>query len=215
MRELAEALQGMVAMRPHRRCFERFAESLSPDESAAVRRWLNMEYQIIQAFQMDGSVPEGYSYQKAKALECHFSRALAKAVFCTETVFRGLSAGGDWEVRPGSMDFLSRLIHGPEEISFSTHDSASLSEGIGRGHCYIDPEDQPRRLSVLLRVQPRTARYLAPFRHKAKDEEEVVLLKGARYRRTGSRRLPDPKPDLAYWQVDLVEKANDGKPCIK
>jgi hypothetical protein len=202
-------------MRPHKRCFERFAESLSPEESAVVRYWLNMGYQIIQAFQMDGSVPEGYSYQQVKALERHFSSALAKAVVCTETVFRGLSAGGHWEVRPGSMDFLSRLIHGPQEISFPTHDSASLSEEIGRGHCYIDPEDQPRRLSVLLRVRPQTARYLAPFRHQAKDEEEVVLLKGARYRRTGSRRLLDPKSDLEYWQVDLVEEADDGKPPWK
>jgi hypothetical protein len=202
-------------MRPHKKCFENFAESLTPEESAVVRFWLNMGYQIIQAFQMDGSVPKGHSSQHMEPLERQFSSALAKAVVCTETVFRGLSAGGAWEVRPGSMVFLSRLIHSPQGISFPSHDSASLLEEIGRGHCYIDPEDEERRLAVLLRVQPRTARYLAPFTHKAKDEEEVVLLKGARYRRTSSRRLPDPKPGLEYWEVDLVEEADDGKLPMK
>ena len=38
------------------------------------------------------------------------------------------------------------------------------------------------------------------------DEWEVVLLKGTPYRRVSTRRLSDPKKDLEYWEVDLVER---------
>jgi hypothetical protein len=190
-------------MRPHRRCFERFAESLTLEERAAVLQWLNVGYDIIRSFQSGGVIPEYLSFQQVEALERHFSSALSKAVICTELVFRGLSAGS-W--RPEHIEFLRSLTHGPEEITLTSHDSATLSEEIGRDWCRIGPDDEERHLSVFLRIQPRTARYLAPFRHQPKDEGEVVLLKGTRYQRTSSRRLPDPKPGLEYWEVDLVEK---------
>ena len=198
-------------MRPHSRCFDRFKERLLPEECSAVKGWLNnISHEIIRDFQIDGSVPHGRTFQQIEAFERHFSSALAKAVVCKETVFRGLSAGGCFfDAGTGSMNFLRCLIDGPEEIIFPSHASASLSEEIGRGHCHIDPEDQPRRLSVLLRIQPRTARYLAPYTHKPKDEEEVVILKGTPYRRTNRRRLPDPKPGLEYWEVELVEEGGD------
>jgi hypothetical protein len=191
-------------MRPHRTCFEKFAESLTLEESAAVRQWLNVGYDIIRGFQSEGGIPEHLSFQQVEALERYFSNALSKAVVCTEMVFRGLSIG-NW--RPERIEFLRGLIHGPEEITFPSHDSATLSEEIGRDWCRIGRDDEERHLSVFLRVQPRTARYLVPFKHLAKDEEEVVLLKGARYRRISRRRLPDPKLGLEYWEVDLIEES--------
>ena len=203
---LPEALQGVVAMRPHRRCFEKFAESLTPEERAAVCQWLNVTYDIIRGFQIEGCIPEHLLPQQVEVLGRHFSAALAKAVVCTETVFRGLSAG-NW--RPKHIDFLHWLIHDPQEITFPSYDSTTLSEEIGRAYCRTGPDDEERHLSVFLRVQPLTARYLAPFKYKAKDEEEVVLLKGARYKRTNSQRLTDPKLGLEYWEVDLVEEGRE------
>jgi hypothetical protein len=167
-------------MRPHRTCFEKFAESLTREERTAVYQWLNVGYDIIRGFQNEGNISERWFLQQVEALERNFSSALSKAIVCTEMVFRGLSTG-NW--RRNRVEFLRRLIHGPEEITLTSHDSATLSEEVGRDWCQINPDDEERHLSVFLKVQPRTARYLAPFIHQAGDEEEIVLLKGTRYRR--------------------------------
>jgi hypothetical protein len=197
-------------MGPHRACFEEFAESLTPEESAAIRYWLDkMGHLFIREFQMDGTVPPGATFQQMEARERYFSQALAKAVICTKTVFRGLSAGGVTELTSDSMNFLRRLICGPEETIFPSHASASLSEEMAREFCNLDPKDEKRSLAVLLRIQPRTARYLAPFTHTTMDEKDVVLLKDTRYRRTSRRPMPDPKPELEYWEVELVEEGGD------
>jgi hypothetical protein len=191
-------------MRPPSRCFDRFKESLPPEERAAVLQWLNVGYDVIRGFQNTGDIPEYLSFQQVESLERHFSSALSKAIVCAEMVFRGLSAG-NW--RPEHIEFLRGLTHGPEEITLTSHDSATVSEDMGRCWCRTGPDDEERHLSVLLIVQPRTARYLAPFTHRAGNEEEVVLLKGTRYLRTSSRRLPDPRPGQEYWEVDLVEES--------
>jgi hypothetical protein len=70
-------------------------------------------------------------------------------IVCTEMVFRGLSTG-NW--RPERVEFLRGLIHSPEEITLTSHDSATLSEEIGRDWCRIGPDDEERHLSVFLRV---------------------------------------------------------------
>ena len=85
--------RGGDAVRPHSEYFERFAESLTPEERAAVQRWLDVAFDIIRSFQTDGSLPPESIMpgREVEALERNFSSALAKAVVCMETVFRGLS----------------------------------------------------------------------------------------------------------------------------
>jgi VIT1/CCC1 family predicted Fe2+/Mn2+ transporter len=50
-------------------------------------------------------------------------------VLCTDTAFRGLSAG-NW--RPAHIAFLRQLIEGPDEHELACHDSASAYRSIGQ-----------------------------------------------------------------------------------
>ena len=147
-------------------------------------------------------VPSNMSFEEMQGLVHSFESALSKAVVCTQIVYRGMSAG-HW--RPERIRFLRELVDGSEFITFASHDSATVSEVIGRSFCRTANEDEERDLSVLLRISPRTARFLAPFSHRACDEFEVVLLKGARYHRTAVRRLDAGRPGQEFWGVDIRE----------
>lgn len=180
--------------------FQRFAESLTPDERRAVESWLGMGYTIIRQYQRDGTVPSAYSVAHVDSVLQAFNRALEKAVICNEHAFRGLSAS---RCLPGDFEYVHSFVSGSGSIPLTSHDSATVSEELGRSFCRLDEE---KDLGVLLRIQPRTARYLRPFSHKSKDEEEVVLLKGSRYRRTAVARQADPKPGFELWEVELIEE---------
>jgi hypothetical protein len=83
-------------MRPHRTCFEKFAESLTLEERAAVRQWQNVGYDIIRGFQSEGEIPEHLSFQQVEALEHPFSSALSKASNCLGDVLDLLTRCLDW-----------------------------------------------------------------------------------------------------------------------
>jgi hypothetical protein len=179
--------------------FQQFAERLTEADRRAIKWWLDIGSLFLRQYQMDGSLPSGVSQAEMDSMEEAFSGALAKAVVCRELVFRGLSAS---RLLPPELAYVQSFIHGPSEIIISTHDSATLSEDMGRSYCRLD---EPKDLAVLLRIRTLTARYLRPLAHKAKDEKEVVLLKGTHYRRDAATRLSDPRPGLEFWEVNLIE----------
>ena len=206
MRLSADAAEtrGRTVTEPSPEDFARFADSLTRGEKAAVEAWLGMGAVVLREFQLYGSVPPQISRQEMAAVQEDFGRAMAKAVLCTQVVFRGLSAGR-W--RPEAAEYLSSVIHGRETFSIATYDSATASESIGRAFCRLEPDDEERHLAVLMLIRPMTARWLRPFVHRALDEGEVILMKGTHYRREAVRRLPNPKDGLEFWEVDLVETA--------
>jgi hypothetical protein len=134
---------------------------------------MGVGYDLIRGFQLTGAGDEA-----TRSLELAFSRALEKAVVCTEDVFRGLSAG-DW--RAEDIAYLRGVIGGPDPQTLQCHDSASYSSSIGRDYTRTGPDDEERHLAVFLTIRPRSARYLRPFKHDTKDEHEVVLLRGSQY----------------------------------
>jgi hypothetical protein len=182
---------------------QRFVAQLTAEEKKAIEWWLNVGAAVLRPYQLDGLIPANSSAAEMSALEDRLNRALAKAVVCRGIVFRGLSASV-W--RPEAMDYLGELVTGRGEIVLRSHDSATYSEQMGREWCRTEVDDDPRDLAVLLRIESLTSRHLAPFVHRHKDEQEVVLLKGSRYQRVATRRLPDPKINLTYWEVDLTEQ---------
>jgi hypothetical protein len=137
-------------------------------------------------------------------LERNFSRALEKAVVCRETVYRGLSAG-TW--CPERIAYLRELIHGPDEYTIPTHDSASTLRRVASERTYSRKEDEERNLSILLKVPPCTARYLRPLTHKHGDEAEVVLIAGTKYVKRRVVQLPNPKPELELFEICCDEVA--------
>lgn len=182
--------------------FDLFADSLTESEKSAVLKWLNVGYDLIRNYQLSGNIPQAFAKSQVAILVEDFTKALQKAVVCTQTTYRGLSAS-NW--RPESIRFLRGLVAGPECITFASHDSATICEAIGHSFCCTANEDDEKNLSVLLRISPRNARFLAPFKHHTCDEFEVVLLKGARYNRTAVRRLDAERTGQEFWGVDIRE----------
>ena len=166
-------------------CFEQFRERLTEDETIAIRMWLGGHYKRIRAYQLGWSTPSHFvnggieiadlssGIKDIAFLEKSFTSALSKAVKCTEIIFRGLWANN---IRPERIEHLRSWFEGCGEITIHSHDSASISEKIGRSWTK-GPDEKYPDLSVLLRIKPKTARYLEPFRHKTCDEFEVVTLK--------------------------------------
>lgn len=177
--------------------FKEFEQALNDSEKEAIKKWLGIWYDSIRTFQKTGN-----SDKKIIQMEQNLTSALEKAVICQKTVYRGLSAG-NW--RPESIAYIRALIEGPVIIELSSHDSASVIEKVAREFTHTNINDEERNLSVLLKIKPKTARYLAPFQHKAMNEEEVVLLRGTKYKRIKALKQPDPKPDLEYWELEFEE----------
>ncbi len=173
--------------------FKEFEKSLTKNERKAIQCWLGAFHESICCHQITrrGSAD-------VAQYEQDLGTALTKAVICQKIVYRGLSAG-NW--RPDKIKYLKELIEGPATFKLPCHGSASMEESIGRGFTFTEPNDEERNLAVLLKVQPKTARYLAPFQHKYKDEKEVVLLRGSTFRRISKKK----KPDLEFWELDIEE----------
>jgi len=185
--------------------FEVFRQSLTCEEREAIEKWQGSWDKIIRSYQIEGELPDPSiaSEEAVTDLVRNFTQAIGKALVCRGPVFRGLSAS---RYCPKCISYLRFLIAGPDELSFPSHDSASVDEQIARGFCMTEVDDMEKHLAVLLRIDSLTSRFLKPFVHKHKDEGEVVLLKGAKYRKVKTRRSPDPKNGLEYWEVDLVEQ---------
>ena len=191
--------------RPSAAEFERFAASLTQEERVAVQKWLGAHSSKLRNWQQEGVVSSEATREEVTSFETAFNAALAKALICREPLWRGLNSRIRYE---GSKEYLRSLIVGLPDIMFMVHASATLSQSIGRGHCYLEPEDQrdhAHPLAVLLLITPLTARYLWPFRHDHCDEEEVVLLQGSRYRRTRAQRVANPASAVECWEVEIVE----------
>ena len=177
--------------------FNEFEQALTDDEKNAIKAWLGVRYEAIRTYQQTG-VGDATVVQ----FERNLNTALAKAVICQKTVYRGLSAG-NW--RPDAIKYIRTILVGPETFKLPCHDSASVIESIGRAFTFTESDDEERHLAVLLKVQPKTARYLAPFQHEAKHEDEVVLLHETEYRRASAKRMSNPKPNLELWELELEE----------
>ena len=132
-------------------------------------------------------------------LERDLTSALDLAVACERVVWRGAAAS---PYADGAQAFLCGLVSS-DTISFPCHYSATVSEDMAREFLCLD--DDEKCISVLLRIEARTARYLRPFRHHALDEDEVVLLEGVRYRCTERKRNRDPNEGHEYWELSLEE----------
>ena len=135
-------------------------------------------------------------------LEHNLCAALSKAVVCRRIVYRGLS---DRFLSPDRQQYMRRLLFAPVTFTLDCYASASVLREISEGFTFTEPDDDERTLSVLLQISSQTGRYLKPFRHEAKDEGEVVLLRGSRYRRISSERKANPKPNLEYWVMQVEE----------
>ena len=174
-----------------------FEASLSDDERKAIEAWLGVWYERICMYQHSG---EGDHV--VVRLESNLRAALSKAVVCHRMIYRGLS---DRFLCPDRQQYMRRLLLGPETFTLDCHASASVLREIGEGFTFTEPDDDERTLSVLLQISSKTGRYLKPFRHGAKDEGEVVLLRGSRYRRISAERKVNPKPNLEYWVMQVEE----------
>jgi hypothetical protein len=174
-----------------------FEASLSDGERKAIEAWLGVWSESICIYQRSG---EGD--QVVVRLESNLRAALSKAVVCRRIIYRGLS---DRFLSPDRQQYMRRLLLGPEIFTLDCHASASVLREIGEGFTFTEPDDDERTLSVLLQTSSKTGRYLKPFRHGAKDEGEVVLLRGSRYRRIFAERKADPKPNLEYWVMQVEE----------
>jgi hypothetical protein len=179
--------------------FKEFKQALSKGERDAIQRWLGIWYDYIRTYQRTG-----IGDTEVVEAERNLKSALNKAVVCKKTVYRGLSAGS-W--RPEEIAYMRNLVEGPNIYELPCHDSASVMESIGRAFTYIEPDDEERNMAVLLIAHPKTARYLAPFQHNAKNEGEVVLLQGTKFKRVTAVKKPDPKPNLEYWELQVEEIA--------
>lgn len=80
-----------------------------------------------------------------------------------------------------------------------------FSEKLVNHSLNVNQDDDERTLSVLLVISSVTGKYLKPFQHDAKDEGEVVLLRGSKYRRISAERQLDPKENLEYWIMQVEE----------
>jgi hypothetical protein len=178
----------------------RFKQKLTQPQKDAIERWLGIHYATMRQYQIHGCVPP--DRQEVKTWVQDFTEALLNSDFiCRQMVFRGLAANEDQHDR---IEYLNSLLTMPNELMFPSHDSASWCEKIGRSFLTGPPDERPS-LAVLLRIKPLTARFLRPFRHKAKNEYDVVLLQGARYRKSTPRKLYDAQNGGGHWEIDLEE----------
>lgn len=177
--------------------FINFKKSLSQDEKMSIKSWLGVGYDLIRHYQLTGQ-------GESRTIECahNFKTALQKAVICNETVYRGVSAG-NW--RADHIQYIRAFIESPTCVTIKSHESASVFKNIGKAFTFTDPCDEERNLAALLIIKPITARYLAPFKHEAKDEGEIVLLSGTKFNRISAKRLPDPKENLEFWELEFEE----------
>ncbi len=180
--------------------YEQFPDNLTKKEKEAIQMWLGLRHEDIRSYQLNGDCPEGMSKPEIGSLEKRFSSALSKAVPCAGIVFRGLWAN---KLRPERIKHIRSWIEGCKEITIHSHDSATISEKIGRSWAE-GPDCENPDLSALLRIKSRTARYLKPFQHTHCNEFEVVMLKGSSYRRTRATKV---KSANEFWEVDLEEIA--------
>lgn len=196
-----ENLPSITAIDESEMCSEQefidFEASLSDDERKAIKAWLDVGYEGICMYQRSGK-----GNQVVVQLESNLRKALSKAVVCHRIIYRGLS---DKLLCPDRQRYMRRLLLGPETFTLDCHASASVLREIGEGFTYIEPDDGERTLSVLLQISSKTGRYLKPFRHDSKDEGEVVMLCGSRYRRISAERKANPKPNLEYWVMQVEE----------
>lgn len=201
-----------MSQRPSNEEFQSFREILSHEEVKAVKCWLNVWFRDIRKYQLSNSEEQETHSAEVKKLEENFSNALQKAVVCRERVYRGLATGPH---NQKALEFLRFLRDGDSVIQFESHDSASLSKEIAVGHA-TKSELADKELCVLLVIYPLTARYLYPFVHEwyekgervQKDEEEVVLIKNARYERVSKRQISPLIDDVESWEIELKEIAD-------
>ncbi|MBW7988775.1 MAG: hypothetical protein FVQ84_01965 [Planctomycetes bacterium] len=180
--------------------YEQFPDNLTEEEKKAIRMWLGVYHEDIRLYQLCGVCPNGMSKAEIGSLETRFSSALSKAVLCAEIVFRGLWATN---LRTERIKHIRSWIEGCKETTIHSHDSATISEEIGRSWAE-GPDCENPNLSVLLRIKSRTARYIEPFQHAHCNEFEVVMLKGSSYRRTRATKV---KSANEFWEIDLEEIA--------
>jgi hypothetical protein len=181
-----------------------FRAVLSATEIATLEWWVNMGSRMLREFSCTGDLPPNCDRERFDELLRYLNSALAKAPPHSGLVYRGMGASPLWQ---DCVRELRALIGSNEEFVAPRHLSASLSEEIGVGHCYIEPTDPVREISVLLACRVVNAPALPGFINRAKDEREVVLLKGSRFRRLGTYRLASPRPGQELWRIDLEQVA--------
>jgi hypothetical protein len=146
----------------------------------------------------------GLTIAQVEKISRDFDSALVKAPVYSGIAFRGTAASPLW---PGYAQELRDLVGSDVAFELHHHLSASVSEEIGVGHCYIEPNDPPREISVLLVARVTSARLLPGFVHRAMDEQEVVLTRGSRFERLGVRQMQSPRPGQEWWRIDLEQVA--------
>jgi hypothetical protein len=179
-----------------------FKKSLTPEEDQAILAWIDMKYKDICQYQL-----AGIGDTEIIQIEHNLSIALQKAVICHRILYRGLSDRDlfDQGVSPKKQQYLKQLLFGPEIFPLDSHASASTNKEIGEAFTYTAPDDPERTMSILLEISSKTARYLKPFEHSAKDEGEVILLRGSKYRRMSVEPQADPKSNHKYWVIQIEE----------
>ena len=176
-----------------------FRSILTLDEVGAIEWWLNVGSRLLREHTESDSTDE-----RLEELSSRFDSALAKAPIFSGVVYRGTAASPLWR---SHVDELHDLIASSEPFVAPRHLSASLSEDIGHGHCYVETNDPPRQISVWLVCRVNSARLLQGFVHRAKDEQEVVLTRGSRFKRLACCQLPSPRPNQELWRIDLEQVA--------
>ena len=181
-----------------------FRAALTPNEVAAIKSWLNLGSWFVREYKASGELPFGWSAVAFEQFLCDLDSALAKAPSYSGIAYRGMAASPliDTYVRE-----LRELVASREDYVAPRHLSASLSDEIGHGHCYLDQDDDPKAISVLLVCRVFKGRLLPGFVHKARDEQEVVLTAGSRFRRLGARRLESPREGHELWKIDFEQVA--------
>jgi hypothetical protein len=183
---------------------EDFLSSLTPDESSAIEWWLNLGSRVLRDYRATGERPIGCKPDQFKRLLENFDSALMKAPMYSGLAYRGAAASPLWS---DSLSELRALIVSEQDFEVQDHLSASISEEIGIGHCHTEPDDQPREISVLHVFRVQTARLLPGFVHRAKDEQEIVITRGSRFKRLSTRQLPSPRDKQEFWRIDLEQVA--------
>jgi hypothetical protein len=178
--------------------------ALTASEVEAIEWWLNLGSRLLREFRATHELPLGWTAIQFEEIAGNLDSALAKAPVYTGMVYRGMAAS---PLCQRHVRELREFVAARTEWLVPRHLSASLSEEIGRGHCHIDQNDEPKEISVLLVCRATTARLLSGFVHKAKDEQEVVLMAGSRFKHLVSRQLESPRLDQEMWQIDLEQVA--------
>jgi hypothetical protein len=181
-----------------------FRSSLTDAEVATIEWWLDLGSRFLREHTDTGALLPGWSASQYVEKSSQLDSALAKAPVYSGVLYRGAAGSQLW---PEYVGELRRLVHSTEDFAVSRHLSASISKDIGCGHCFLEPEDPSREISVLFVLRVTSARLLAGFVHRAKDEQEVVIIRGSRFRRIETRRLPSPRPNQEFWRIELEQVA--------